>query len=378
MASATLKSQKRLAEFLKEQQEPFTLEVYLLERGYSQKWNSKSKLDSHKSIERSVSTCLNRKIKSLSPIFKVLSTLHRKISCHNKSSIVTKDSSNRSEHVCISNEACSFDLKVVETERFSCSTSSTVFLSCSDIDEDETSLLAHSDKPQFSPDTCRVSTLCNIEVQSQHGNHHQICIEGSTFPLTQYQNNRTLNHDVSGKEKRIHSCGVVAPKKITEESLLSTALWSLLTHSTKKENYSMDLRENLGSNVSKILKSKRVLHKTKQLLFDCVREITITLPRKDYGQGGNKIFMGPEELGNIICQRTKEWSKKGAGDETNLTHLLTLDYLNSINEWSKFEQHVKDVSIEIADAILECVNDEIVSDMIEILAPINHYNKLQF
>ncbi|OIW14920.1 hypothetical protein TanjilG_30639 [Lupinus angustifolius] len=361
MASATLKSQKRLAEFLKEQQEPFTLEVYLLERGYSQKWNSKSKLDSHKSIERSVSTCLNRKIKSLSPIFKVLSTLHRKISCHNKSSIVTKDSSNRSEHVCISNEACSFDLKVVETERFSCSTSSTVFLSCSDIDEDETSLLAHSDKPQFSPDTCRVSTLCNIEVQRYELNFY-----------------RTLNHDVSGKEKRIHSCGVVAPKKITEESLLSTALWSLLTHSTKKENYSMDLRENLGSNVSKILKSKRVLHKTKQLLFDCVREITITLPRKDYGQGGNKIFMGPEELGNIICQRTKEWSKKGAGDETNLTHLLTLDYLNSINEWSKFEQHVKDVSIEIADAILECVNDEIVSDMIEILAPINHYNKLQF
>ncbi|CAL0327114.1 unnamed protein product [Lupinus luteus] len=374
MASATLKSEKRLAEFLKEQQEPFTLEVYLLERGYSKKWNSKSKVDSHKSIERSVSTCLNRKIKSLSPIFKVLSVLHRKISCHSKSCLVTKDSENRREHVCISNEACSFDLKDVETERFSCSTSSTVFLSCSDIDEDETLLSALKDKPQFSPDTCRGSSLCNIEVQSQQGNnHHQICIEGSTFPLTQYQNislaDRTLNHDVSGKEKRIHSCGVVVPKKITEESILSAALWSLLTQSEKRENYSMELRENIGCNVSKILKSKRVLHKTKQLLFDCVREITITLPRKDYG---------PEELGKIIWQRTKEWSEKGAGDETNLTHLLTLDYLNSINEWSKLEQHVKDVSVEIADAILDCVNDEIVSEMIENLAPTNHCNKHKF
>ncbi|KAF1865514.1 hypothetical protein Lal_00004890 [Lupinus albus] len=366
MASAIVKSEKRLAEFLKEQQEPFTLEVYLLERGYSKKWNPKSKVDSHKSIQRSVSSYSHRKIKSLSPIFKVLSALGRKISCHNKSSIVNKDSKNIREHVCISNdyEACSIDLKVVETERFSCSTSSTVFLSCSDIDEDETSLSTHKDKPQFSPDNCRASTLCNIEVQSQQGNHHQICIE-----------DRTLNHDVCGKEKRIHSCGVVVPRKITEESLLSSALWSLLTHSAKRENYSMDLRENLGPNVSKILKSKRVLHKTKQLLFDCVREITITLPRKDYGQPGNKKFMGPEELGNIIWQRTKEWSQKGAEDETNLTHLLTLDYLNSINEWIKFEQHVKDVSVEIADAILEYVNDEIVSDMIEILAQTNHYNK---
>lgn len=190
---------------------------------------------------------------------------------------------------------------------------------------------------------------------------------------------KTLNHDVSRMEKRIRNCGVVVPKKITEDSLLSAALWSLLIQSAKRGNYNnMELREILGPNVSQILKSKRVLHKTKQLLFDYVREITITFPTKDDRQQGCQQFMGPEELGKIICERTKEWGQQ-AGDETNLTYLLTLDYLKSINEWSKFDQHVKDISVEIADAILERVNNEIVSDMIEILPPTTTiYNELKF
>ena len=171
-------------------------------------------------------------------------------------------------------------------------------------------------------------------------------------------------------EERTRSCGVLVPKKITEDSLLSAALWSLLIQTAKRESYdyTMELRELLGPNVSQILKSKGVLHKTKQLLFDCVREITITLPRKEDRERGYKQFMGPEELGRIICERTREWGQQ-AGDESNLTYLLTLDYLNSMSEWSKFEQHVKAISVEIADAILERVNDEIVSDMIEILPP---------
>lgn len=153
--------------------------------------------------------------------------------------------------------------------------------------------------------------------------------------------------------KNVCVCGMVVPKKFTEESLLSAALFS-----------------SLGHDVSHVMKSKRVLHKTKRLLFDCVRELAKSLPDKDCKQ-----FMGAEKLGKMLWERTKEWSERGGNYERNLSNLLNLDYLDSINEWSEFKTEVKDVSIEIADAILECViRDEVVSDIIEILSR----NKINF
>lgn len=159
------------------------------------------------------------------------------------------------------------------------------------------------------------------------------------------------------------------PKKITEDSLLSAALWGLLIQTTKTDNYSMmELREILGPNVSRVLKSKRALHNTKQLLFDCVREITVNFPGKHEEQIGYKQLLEAEELGNLICHRIKEWGQQ-AGHQTNLTCLLTLDHLNSINEWSDLEPLIKDISFQIADAILERISNEIVSEMIGIFTP---------
>ena len=173
----------------------------------------------------------------------------------------------------------------------------------------------------------------------------------------------TMNEDVGRMEQKIRNCGVLLPKKITEDSLLSAALWGLLIQSAKNEKCSMELRELLGPNVSQILKSKRVLQKKRQLLFDCVREITVTLPRKENGQQSYKQLFGPEELAKIICEKTKEWGKQ-AGDKTNLTYLLTLDYLNSVKEWCDYEQHIKHICVGIADAILESINNEIVSELV--------------
>lgn len=157
----------------------------------------------------------------------------------------------------------------------------------------------------------------------------------------------TLDHDVCvwGKEQRT--------RKITEDSLLSAALWSSLIQSAKRsENYTKQLQGLLGPNVSQVLKSKRVLHETKQLLFDCVREITMSQ------KGCNKQmvqFMGAENLGKVMWERTKEW----CGNES-------LD--DCVNEWSSklLKAQVMEICVEIADAILEGVNDEVVSEMIEI------------
>lgn len=165
MASATAKPEKRLGEFLKEQQEPFILEVYLLERGYSKKWNSNG--DSSRSTLESPATSsgLNKKRKALFPIYKVLTALHQKLAFHNTA---IKDCDTRKEHARVSvphHEAA--DETVVETDRFSTASSSTMFNSCSDVDEDGASLSSPNDKSLISSeDVCQASGVCsNMGVQ---------------------------------------------------------------------------------------------------------------------------------------------------------------------------------------------------------------------
>lgn len=180
----------------------------------------------------------------------------------------------------------------------------------------------------------------------------------------------TLNEDVGGMQQRIWSCGVLMPEKVTEDSKLSVAIWNLIGQSINKKDHPKELGEFLPElDVSQILKSSRVSYKMKKLLFDCVRDITITLPTKDDRKQDCRQFMGPLEVGKLIYQRTKEWGQY-AGDGANLTCLLTMDYLNSTIERSKFEPHVKDISIEITDGILESMNNEIVSEMIGTSTPI--------
>ncbi|KAJ1430368.1 hypothetical protein SESBI_07865 [Sesbania bispinosa] len=345
MALTTPKPEKkRLGEFLKEQQEPFILEVYLLEKGCSKKWSSNG--DSAKNLKRSASSGLNQKKRAHFPFSKVLTALHKKLAFHNQRSALIRDSNTRDEHVNVSvsvpHEAGSVDQTVVEPDRFSTASSSTVFNSCSDIDEDGISFSSHKDKQS--------------QQATNNGKQRQRYIGVSVT-------HETLDKDVSvwGIEQRIRSCGVLVPKKITEDSLLSAALWSSLIKSAKRK----ELQGLIGTNV---LKSRRVLHKTKQLLFDCMREITIShIPRKDDDEDSWKQFMGPERLGKVIWERTKEWGQVAA-NETNLSYLLSLDYLESLNEWSEFKPQVKGICVEIADAILEGVKDEIVSEMIEILS----------
>jgi len=160
-----------------------------------------------------------------------------------------------------------------------------------------------------------------------------------------------------GKQQRINMS-----KKITDDSILSDTILNLLGVSIKKENCTNELHEyHPQPHVSQVLKSKRVSHKIKKLLFDCVRDITITLPTKEDRKQVCRQSMGPIELEKLTCQVTREW---GQHSEDGLMSLLAIDYLDSIMEWSKFESQVKDISFEIADEILEILRNELVSEMI--------------
>lgn len=155
-------------------------------------------------------------------------------------------------------------------------------------------------------------------------------------------------------------------KKIREDWISSAAIWGLFIQTVKKESGTRILGEHRGANVSQVLKSKRVLQKTKQLLFDCVRELATNFPGKDNEEQTYKQFLGPHELGKLVSKRTKEWSVV-TRDGRSQAYLFSLDELNSMYEWNELELHVKDIALEIADAIWECINDEIVSEFIEYL-----------
>ncbi|CAK8568394.1 unnamed protein product [Lathyrus sativus] len=335
MASPSCKPQKKLSDFLNEHQEPFILELHLLERSNSSKTFTST---SPQNFETPTTSCfLNKKRKPLFPFCKILTCVHKK-----KLPATIKNSDTANKHpnvgVTITHEANNVDRTqtATETDRVSTASSSTVFHSCSDIDdeeEDRTSFSSHKyHNPLFSSDT-----VCNIEIQSQQDTDNRKCHQRCIKVCVTHE---TLNKDVC-------VCGMAVPK----ESLLSAAIFSSLIHTAKRDQkiYTKQLRQ--------ILEHKRVLYKTKRLLFDFVREFTKNMKKKDCKQ-----LMGGEKLGKIIWKRRKEG---GGNYETNISNLLNLDYLDSMNEWSEFKTEMKDVSIEIAEAILE----RVMKDEIDILPP---------
>lgn len=165
---------------------------------------------------------------------------------------------------------------------------------------------------------------------------------------------------------------MIMSSRVTKDSILSASMWELLFHSAlEKQRCSgvSELMELVKSNPTpqtQLLKSKRMLQQTRQLLFDCVRELVESQARK---MGKNKQqyhrqFLGPEELGKLLSEKMKGWSKQ-AGDETNITNLLDLEFSDSSQEWSNFEPAKAEIGLELGDKIFQEIIDEIVSEASE-------------
>ncbi|XP_027942750.1 uncharacterized protein LOC114196336 isoform X2 [Vigna unguiculata] len=348
MASPKPKSGKRLAEFLKEQQDPFILDLYLLERGYSTTAQSAN----------------NRKREPLFQFSKLLTTLHKKLLFHNPTCILIRESHIIDQHVLdsVPRGAESSDQTIEDTDRFSFSTAtnSTVYLSCSDTDEDGTALSPQKNKALFSPHTGIPQSQQTTDNEKQE----QRCLEGDPVAdcgrRISVTEEATLKRDFSGKEERRSNCCVFVPKKMTEDPVLSVALWSSVIQSAKREKCNKELGEVLGANanVCHVLKSKTLLHKLKQVVFYCVREISVNVWRKECREHQClKESRGREELGKIICVRTREL---GANEKNRITSLLSLD------EWGEFKPQVRHICVEIADALLERFTQDIVAEMIQL------------
>ncbi|KAG5230761.1 DUF4378 domain-containing protein [Salix suchowensis] len=373
MAITETKPLKQLRELLHEQQEPFTLNSHLLERGYSRKSsNSESTCcfhgNSSMSLKRSVRCGLNTIKKP--PHSRVLrAVLNQAISIKRRLRI---NGSNHNDEKINVSEKSRNDQQVPELDRFSSASSATVFNSFSESEVEEMSTSSQNDI-LLATNTSQLLNLHNPQEVSADRKLQQQCIEESrqlspasvleripshgNFPI---HSNKTEDSSTAEEESATKT-RVRLPVKFTEDCILSASLWEVLFYPPNEKpvcGEATETQEFVQSYFSpQYLKSKMVLQQTKQLLFDYVKEIVETQEREGKLQCHHQQFLGPEELGKVIGEKIKSWDKQ-SGNESNLIKLLNLDLPSSEQGWSNYKPDRRDKGLAVEDTVLDLLDSE--------------------
>ncbi|KAE8695865.1 P-loop containing nucleoside triphosphate hydrolases superfamily protein isoform 1 [Hibiscus syriacus] len=332
MATSTIASKpaRLLGELLQEQQEPFALEVYLSEKGCGTK--NLTSIHGHGSSGKFLkkSGTGSNKIKRSKGIPNFLKVL--KIILCNKFFTIRGTENSLDEY--------GDKQETAVAGRYSSGSCSALYKSSSDSDTDEASMFTDNPKPsELHTERAAVDTKFQLSA----------CIEDSKQHSPQSVLESVSTSTVSNTRQK----SLTLPKLITEESILSAALWSLLHQTAAKEQTGCEgLKEGNGSPFSV---SKRFLQQTRQLLLDCVRELI------DHNK---ERFLGTEEIGNIICEKIREWGKP-SGDEGNTKETLELDVM-VMERWNDFEieSGKREMGLLLGNAIVDEITSEVVMDMI--------------
>lgn len=145
----------------------------------------------------------------------------------------------------------------------------------------------------------------------------------------------------------------------------SACLLELLVQSPRKtrDGEVTELQDLIWSNTStQFFRPKRVLQERKKLLFDCVREMVEAHERRQQSIGE---FHGHEELKQLVCQKTKTRGKP-YGKETCINHMLEFDFIASTQEWNDLKRESRKLGLEIAEAILEGMINEMITGRLSI------------
>lgn len=211
-----------------------------------------------------------------------------------------------------------------DPDRYSSASSSTVYTLCTENDAEEPSTSLQKD---YTPEFLKLGHPKGREFQCR------CSIEGSPVSVLQ---------DLILPRKEENNSSRTRLRKITEDCILSASLWKLIFHSEKKRPMSCELEELVQSLPSPLLESKTTLQQTKQLLFDCVRE-AVELQGREKRSSGE--FLGPEEVGKIICDKIKAWGKR-----RDVRKLAEMEFLI---ERFDFDSQRREIAGQIGEAILE-------------------------
>ncbi|CAK9143590.1 unnamed protein product [Ilex paraguariensis] len=350
---------KQLGELLQEQQEPFTLEAYLLERGYLSSSNST------KFLKRPVISGITKRKKVVQNCSKIVKVVFNKLlSIDSK----LKRKNCGSDHVSVTEKSMN-SKEIAEEDKFSSASSTTVFNSCSQSEVEDAYDLSEEEHISATPKTCHALKPGKREEEVATEREFQwYRVEDSKQPspvsvLDDIQFDEVRQNATKIEEESLKTC-----KKEVDESIFSVSVSNLSFHSSsKRPNPSCvgELQELVVSNhSSQYTKNKRFLQQSKQLLFDCMREVVESHRGKDNRSLQFQQFLGPEELWNLLYENIWTWSRLSI-DETNIAHLLNLDFLDSSEKWSDLEQQRREIGEQIGDTILEDITNEIVMDLIK-------------
>ncbi|XP_010941953.1 uncharacterized protein [Elaeis guineensis] len=117
--------------------------------------------------------------------------------------------------------------------------------------------------------------------------------------------------------------------------------------------------ELLGSAsfLSQHARSKKELDRSYQLLLDCVREVEKRI-------WDSYECLSPERVKSIIKERIFTWEKQ-RGDVTDIAQLVDLEVSESREEWKHFQTEVREIGIEMEAVIFEEIREETLLDMLD-------------
>ncbi|XP_074279210.1 uncharacterized protein LOC141604664 [Silene latifolia] len=304
-------SPRRLFEILEEKQEPFVLEIYLLERGCKNLKEPTKSVRKNSGQFSSIAKNLLSKIVLVKGVVKPKHSLKKKKEkSWSESDDTDGESISSSTNSRITRELIAD--RVISSWRFT------------------------EENKQCSPN----SVLDEIDL-----------LQG--IPVFNVKQN---------EEELPRTSKINFPKRMSEDSILSASSWEMLEQARKENS------NKFGSkSYTKYMNSKKALQQTRQLLFDCVREVVETENngKKQRSISRENGLMGPEEIGKIMCNNLKIWGQF-PGKKRSAIRLVTRDLLSSgKEEWGRFDEVKRELVKEIGDGIYEEIIDEIVRDMVD-------------
>ncbi|KAL0307885.1 UNVERIFIED_CONTAM: hypothetical protein Scaly_2560300 [Sesamum calycinum] len=324
---------KLLGDFLQEQQEPFALEIYLLERGYYSRATSLHYANPNflNSAKRSTCCGLKKRQHAVSNCSDFVKVVLGRLVLHNSHKIKNRGRGNK---------------KGIPTGNHGSREEG--------VDDDE-----------FSSVSCTGTNLSDSCYESEEDDRRSVAADIGCRPPENGNVFSGEEADADGEMKWRsieHRDNQLSPVSVLEETESDEGECSTAISQHKSKQATEELEELVGSNsYDQYIINKRALQQTKQLLVDCVREV-IEKHRKERTQENERTaeeILGADELWKLVCESVWVWSQNPV-DETNVVHLLGYDLLASSEEWSTgCEQQKEEISMEIEDAILDGIINEI-------------------
>ncbi|CAI9115990.1 OLC1v1017025C1 [Oldenlandia corymbosa var. corymbosa] len=375
---------KQLGEFLQEQQEPFILEVYLLERGYS-----KRKLSAEYNVgailKRSVSSGLKRNrtfIPNCSRLVRGLfSKLLNSVGDNNNTHKTNNATDGKREKKSFSISSRS-SKETADDDIYSSASSATIFNSCSESDAEDAyyyssrkdSTLETADYYKSSEievggdemlrwNNIKLSPVSVLDTESSHASpflHKSMYLFRSFYMKYHIFLCSCLNSNFY-----LFFFGTWAENDDSRRRKFQYS--ALINAYNKTEKLYYYWRSDASSSSSQYSRNKKTLKQTEKLLVDCVREVVERVKRDSGPDLRSPQILGSDQIWELICQDLSLWSKEPI-NETNSSRLVHSQVVVSAPEWSsKFEQDKEDVGMQIADAILDdIIRTEIIKEMISL------------